>query len=324
MAVKLFILALLLNGSVLATTWTPSEKTDPLTGGKVLAQDIGSYGSYIYDWPSKYHLIFWPLTDENWICFNPMNGYAAFHDDFEELTHEEIESLTNWLEKNYDPSAPPQTYKQKLAWLEKVYGQRQMNDAFWCQFYRLMAYVHEEEAGLSRSYVKKALPLLMRDDSNGLKRKEQLYLLGEYNRLMGNAGNSRAFLDKAAGISGDMHRPFVNRSVVILIASGCAILTIGLCVFFRRRRFAIYIGGGLILFLVVQSVFIFPEDRNPNESYNDYLDDLIAERIVLLDRSNNADGSRPQQFGTDEAASAPQSKPFSNETPDHELKPRSQ
>jgi hypothetical protein len=279
-----------------------------LTGRKVPAQDIGSYGSYIYDWPSKYHLIFWPLTDENWICFNPKNGYAAFNDDFEELPGEERETLAGWLEKNYDPSDPPRSYEQKLAWLEKVYGQRQMDDAFWCQFYRLMAYVHEEETELGRSYVRKAMPLLRRDNSNGLKRKEQLYLLGEYNRLIGDTDTSRAFLNKAAGVSVDIQHPSISRSMVILLASGFAILSIGVCVLFRRRRVAVYIGAGLILFLAVQSVFIFPEDRNPEESYDDYLDQIITERMALFTQSDTEQKSESQQDGAGQPPTRPESE----------------
>ena len=61
------VMLLLLTGIVHATTWKPSEKTDPLTGEKVPAWEIMSYGSYIYKWPSKYDLVFWPLTDEGYI-----------------------------------------------------------------------------------------------------------------------------------------------------------------------------------------------------------------------------------------------------------------
>lgn len=124
--------------------WIPSERIDPLTGDRVASKEIASYGNYIYNWPSKYDLVFWPLTDENWICINPRNGYAAFNNHFEDISYREKRRLKKWLAKIFNPAQMPKTHKEKLAWLEKVYKQRKMDDAFWCSFYRLMAYVHHD------------------------------------------------------------------------------------------------------------------------------------------------------------------------------------
>lgn len=179
---------LLIAGTVRATTWAPSEKTDPLTGEKVAAWAIMSYGSYIYRWPSKFDLVFWPLTDEKWICLNPKNGYSAFNGDFEKVPDEEKKALTEWLAKNYDPSQAPGSHKEKLAWLERVYRQRKMDDGFWCRFYRLMAYVYREDQKKSMGYVKKAIPILeanLKAKPEGIAEIESLFLLGEYYRRTG-------------------------------------------------------------------------------------------------------------------------------------------
>lgn len=183
----------------LATTWVPSEETDPLTGEKVPSQEIASYGSYIYGWPSKYDLVFWPLTDENWICMNPKNGYAAFNDDFEKMPDETKKTLTDWLEKNYEPAQQPASHEAKLAWLEKVYAQRKMDADFWCRFYRLMAYVHREDEKTSLTYVKKTLPLLekkLQSKPEGIAMLEVLYLLGEYHRRLGDAEKAEDFFSQ--------------------------------------------------------------------------------------------------------------------------------
>ena len=190
------LLALLLGGSALATTWAPSEKTDPLTGEKVPAQTIMSYGGYIYNWPSKYDLVFWPLTDEKWICLNPKNGYGAFNNDFEKLSDEEKKTLPDWLARNYKPAQPPTSHKEKLVWLEKVYGQRKMDDDFWCRFYRLMAYIYREDEKTSLAYVQKALPLLrkkLKRNPKGTDRLEVLYLLGEYHRRLGEGKKAEEY-----------------------------------------------------------------------------------------------------------------------------------
>lgn len=187
---------IMLGSSALATTWAPSEQTDPLSGEKVPSYEIMSYGNYIYNWPSKYDLVFWPLTDEKWICLNPKNGYAAFSDDFEKLSDEEKNALKEWLPQNYKPEQPPATHEAKLEWLEKVYGQRKMDDDFWCRFYRLMAYIHRKDKSKSIAYVKKALPLLDRkleSKPEGIDKLEVLYLLGEYHRRLGEKEKAESF-----------------------------------------------------------------------------------------------------------------------------------
>jgi hypothetical protein len=195
---------LLLGGVVSATTWAPSTMTDPLTGKKVPSMAIASYGTYIYTWPSKYDLVFWPLTAENWICLNPKNGYAAFNDDFEQLPEAEKAGLARWLRENYRSGRAPRSYEEKLAWLERVYGQRKMSDDFWCAFYRLMAYVHREDEQASLAWVKKALPLLekkLEGSPEGVARLEVLYLLGEYSRRMGNEVKAREYFAQVAGVT---------------------------------------------------------------------------------------------------------------------------
>jgi tetratricopeptide (TPR) repeat protein len=166
---------------------------------------VGHYGAngstfgYIYNWPSKYDLVFWPLTTPNWICFNPKNGYAAFNHDFETLSGEEKMRLTRWLAENYNPSAAPESYTEKLAWLEQLYRQRKKDEDFWCKFYRLMAYVHREDLEKSMEYVKKTIPLLeakLNSNPEGTERIEVLFLLGEYYRRSGELEKSKQFFEQ--------------------------------------------------------------------------------------------------------------------------------
>lgn len=193
------LMVLLIAGTAFATTWGQSDKTDPLSGEKVTAYEIRSYGSYIYNWESKYDLVFWPLTDEKWICFNPKNGYAAFNDDFEKVSDEEKKTLTDWLTKNYKPSQSLKSHEEKLAWLEKVYSQRKMDNDFWCRFYRLMAYACREDRKKSMEYVKKAIPLLETKLKNTAEDTECdiniqiLFLLGEYYLRTGEAEKSKQY-----------------------------------------------------------------------------------------------------------------------------------
>ena len=199
------MLALIFTGIIFGVTWGDSILTDPLTGEKVPAKTIGSYGGYIYNWPSKYDYVFFPLTELNWICMNPKNGYAAFNTHFENISEEEKVAVKKWLGENYDPKTVPKTHEEKLLWLEKVYGQRDMHNSFWCRFYRLMAYFYREEGDYpkpekSLGYVKKAIPLLyewLETSPEGINRIEVLYLLGEYSRRTGELKKARKFFQEA-------------------------------------------------------------------------------------------------------------------------------
>jgi hypothetical protein len=254
--VSLFVL--LQTVGALATTWAPSEKTDPLSGEKVPAEEIMTAGSYIYDWPSKYDLVFWPLTAENWICFNPKNGYGAFNSHFEQLSEEEKKALTKWLAANYNPSSAPQSYKEKLVWLEKLYRLRKMDDNFWNQFYRLMAYIHHDEAKKSLAYVKKALPLLQKkleENPEGIDRIEVLYLLGEYHRRIWKTGKAKDYFSQVKSVRyrdregiEQVENPYfmnlVQHRVNLMknetrkrrMIAGGIVVGIGLLIWYRARR----------------------------------------------------------------------------------------
>lgn len=181
-----------------STTWIPVKKTDPITGDEVIVYETVSFGGYIFNWPSKYDLIFWPWTDENWIWFCPKSGYGSFAIDFDKLSEQEKKHLSEWLK--IDPLNPPKTHKDKLFWLEKIYTQRNVSEEFWLLFYRLMAFINQNNPQVSIEYVNKAIPLLEKkldEKRGGVKRIEVLYLLGEYNRRLGQEEKAVKYFDQA-------------------------------------------------------------------------------------------------------------------------------
>ena len=184
-----------------ATTWGESTVTDPVSGKPFEVQEPMSSGSYIYEWPGKEDQVFWPATDDLWLWFNPATGYGAFGDHFAELEGESLDKVRAWLAEHYDKKKPPSTRIEKLEWLEKIYGMREMDDDFWCFFHRLMAYelAGSDPAG-SLDYVRKAIPQLERQLMAGLEdfpRIGVLYLLGEYNRRLGKIDIARSYFDQA-------------------------------------------------------------------------------------------------------------------------------
>ncbi len=192
------MLILLFVGNLFATTWAPSELTDPLSNEKVPSQDVMSYGSYIYDWPSKYDLVFWPYTAERWITLNPKNGYAAFNSDFENLKNNEKDRLSRWLAENYELSKAVKSHIEKLEWIEKIYSNRNMDDDFWGRFYRLMAFKQEDQEK-SLIYVEKAMVLLKKkldEKPRGIDAIQVYYLVGEYSRRLGDKEAAILYFEK--------------------------------------------------------------------------------------------------------------------------------
>lgn len=207
-----------------STLFSDDTMIDPLTKEHVPSHGIISYGTYIYNFPSKYDLVFWPYTAEEWICLNPKNGYAAFNGDFEKLSNKEKKVLKRWLAKNYKRKQMPKSHMDKLLWLEKVYGQRNMDNDFWCHFYRLMVYtcqsdqtksfehINEGSNGQKPSqgdrtkcleYMKKAMQILqtkLEGNPVGLERIETLYLLGEYNRRTGEVEKAKKYFSEAKAV----------------------------------------------------------------------------------------------------------------------------
>jgi hypothetical protein len=205
MHITRILIATILGAAVLAqparaTTWAESTVHDPVSGKKIKVQEPVSSGSYIYSWPGKEDQVFWPMTANNWLWFNPKSGYAAFGDDFEKLEGEALERVKTWLAAHYDKAKPPASRTESLAWLEQIYTQRGMDDDFWCYFYRLMAFeLSQSDPQKSLEYVRKAMPLLERqlvNPKSDNSRIVTLYLLGEYHRRLGNPNDSRNYFDQ--------------------------------------------------------------------------------------------------------------------------------
>jgi len=62
LSIMLLVVALAFS-TVWSTTWADQEFVCPVCQTKNIFGVVTSYGSYIYQWPSKYQYIFWPLTD---------------------------------------------------------------------------------------------------------------------------------------------------------------------------------------------------------------------------------------------------------------------
>ena len=177
-----------LSASTTMTTWFPKDFDCPVCKTKNTFQVWGSYGSYIYSWPSKYQWVFWPWTESPSVYLCKKCHVATFMDDYENLAKENVASLTKALEgipfdrKFKDYMEVPMTERLEIA--EKVYKVLpSKGDGFWNFMYRVKGYHYgrQKQAQKAAENRKMALDLtlkMMRDPTNKTPLKELLYISG--------------------------------------------------------------------------------------------------------------------------------------------------
>lgn len=114
-----------------------------------------------------------------------------------------VPPLARWVYSAYVDYCQTTSLRDELSdlvWLEKLYQQRQMPEAFWLEFYRVAAFAHRVKGrhATHLAYVRKALPLLQRQlkaSQNRGERLRTLYLLGEYHRRLGDYAAARRYFD---------------------------------------------------------------------------------------------------------------------------------
>ena len=197
--------AVSLSALALATTWTRDDQDDPFSDGQCVASNPMSYGSYIYQWPSKYELVFWPYTDPAWVWFCPESGYVAFGSNFEveEAERQRVglllaENRTAWQVSDWprvnDNNAVYgwSEHDGILAALEAIARVRDGTD--WAFMNRVLAQWHLQDRDEADTYRREALALIDAGlaEKTGLERAEALYLSGAYHFWFGNPALAEA------------------------------------------------------------------------------------------------------------------------------------
>lgn len=193
-----------------ATTWARDDQDDPFSDGTCIAHSPMSYGGYIYGWPSKYELVFWPFTDPHWIWYCPESGYVAFGSDFEVDETERAAIAAVLAERQSEWSSRDWTIEGDQAWramrdnrpvlleqLEAVARSRPGTD--WAWYNRVLAQLHQADVERAGNYRLAAQDLLRAGlaEDTGAERIDTLYLLGTYSHWFGDAEAARAYFQEA-------------------------------------------------------------------------------------------------------------------------------
>ncbi|MGH9335842.1 MAG: hypothetical protein ACRD21_19075 [Vicinamibacteria bacterium] len=199
------ILLLLISTSASATTWVQVEVTCPLCGAVNPFQIPGSYGSYVFQEPSKLQYVFWPSTTDKFLYTCRKCHLTAYMGDFDAIPEAKIQELQTMLERDARIEGDVVPYDEipmvtRLPIAEKVYRILDRDDRFWCEFRRIEGF-HLEAAGRAdeaRRARLEALALaekLLKEDAT--TRKETLVIAAAMRRITGDLAGAERDLGEA-------------------------------------------------------------------------------------------------------------------------------
>lgn len=189
-----------------ATTWSPVKVKCPYCGTKSVYYQVNSYGSYIYDYPSKYEYIFWPYIDGKVLYCCRKCWFTCFAWDFYSIPDGKREGIRKILAKmavfetdgEYD--VIPMYYRLQIA--ENIYMLYGRDDEFWCHFYRVKGYhlVNEgkiTEAAEARWKALQYIARMITDPVNAGINKELFYIQGAMQYLLADTVGALAAFEHA-------------------------------------------------------------------------------------------------------------------------------
>jgi len=185
-------------------TWSPAEIECPICKTKNTFMVWGSYGSYIYQFPSKYQLVFWPHTDsQSWYSCQKCR-YTAFMGNFADFPQEKIAELQKLLEgerlspqkgKQYEEvgkiapylSIPVSDRLRVIEKIDRLLGHT--GDQYLSHFYRVLAYhlaaeQKQTDADEARRKVLSINERQLNDKANEGLQKDLMFIAGAMHHFL--------------------------------------------------------------------------------------------------------------------------------------------
>ncbi len=132
-----------------AITWVPQEFTCPVDNEKNTFLVVGSYGSYIYSYPSKYQWLFFPQTASPTYYMCKKCHLTMYMWDFDKLQKDRIPQVRKIL-ADVKVSKKFEKYteipvSERLEVMEKVYSVLEKDNDWWEAFQRVKGYHYGKE-----------------------------------------------------------------------------------------------------------------------------------------------------------------------------------
>lgn len=200
----------LLPALLFSTTWAPAEKKCPICGTKSQYYEIMSYGSYVYDYPSRFEYIFWPYTDGKVLYSCRKCWFTCFMWDFEDIPENKYKVIRRFVdsldlyETNGDYNVIPMSYRLLLA--ERIYEMLDKDKEFWCHFYRVKGHhlTREEKTAHAAEARTRALEIaeqMLQDEKKKGTQKELYIISGAMRYHLNNMQGAAQDFKKAKGLT---------------------------------------------------------------------------------------------------------------------------
>jgi hypothetical protein len=201
-----FALVIGLFSNALATTWFPKEFTCPIDNEKNTFQVWGSYGSYVYSYPSKYQWLFFPWTESPAYYTCKKCHFSTFLGEFNEVPKDKIPEIKKILaeikvSKNFkDYMELPVSERMEI--MEKVYTVWGKDEEWWENFYRLKGYHNGREGNAEKASEarKKSLAIVqkeLKDPNTAAPKKLLLYISAAMKHFTGDDKGALEDLQKS-------------------------------------------------------------------------------------------------------------------------------
>ncbi len=193
--------------SAFAITWYPKEFTCPIDNEKNTFLVVGSYGSYIYSYPSKYQWLFFPQTDSPTYYLCKKCHLATFMWDFDKLPKDKLPAIRKILAdvklaQNYKKSYTEIDVTERLEIMEKVYTVLDKDEEWWESFYRVKGYHYGKEgkaenAAQARRKSLEIITKFLKDPKNERPKKLLYYISGAMKHFLADDAGALEDLNKA-------------------------------------------------------------------------------------------------------------------------------
>jgi len=259
----------------------------PVCKEQISVLELVSWGSYIYDWPSKYDLIYAPYNDPQFVWICPQCGYAQVAKYFSDISQDQSESLKAFLGSQWKPKSPNDiTADTRFEQAILVNKFLEKDEDFWTWFYRvLICYYRQADPERAKDYARAEIELLMKNKGHfEIPEKSREYLLGEYNRLVGNDDLARRYLIRALRTDPLSASRRINKLTVTaqvgLFVSVLVLWILGKPVGAAKTTVAIAI---TVLFVLCSLIlFLLPYLMQRQQEFGHYYDRIIQDRIELI------------------------------------------
>jgi hypothetical protein len=188
------VVALVLATRAEAVTWSEGATECPVCKKTIAVRRVASHGSYVYRYPSKYQLVFWPHTDDSSWYFCPECHYAAFMGDFAKLPADKVQLVRAAIAKVKKPQPKKPYHEISLAYrlklVEAISTALGRDDLYWSHFARVHGYHlarlgDNEGAKAARLGCLALAQKLLKADVVEPTKKELMFLIGSMQHFTG-------------------------------------------------------------------------------------------------------------------------------------------